>query len=70
MNIVVEFFGVPRARAGRNELELPSGTVAEVLAHIEAYPHFVQPEMGRLRLPSCQDVERDRHHNRLMGDRQ
>jgi molybdopterin converting factor small subunit len=36
MNVVVEFFGVPRARAGRNELELPIGTVAEVLARIEA----------------------------------
>jgi molybdopterin converting factor small subunit len=36
MNIVVEFFGVPRARAGRNELELPTGTVAEILTRIEA----------------------------------
>lgn len=35
MNIIVEFFGVPRARAGRRELELPAGTVAEALAHIE-----------------------------------
>ncbi len=36
MNVVVEFFGVPRARAGRNELELPTGTVGEILTRIEA----------------------------------
>ena len=35
-SLIVEFFGVPRARAGCRELELPSGTVAEVLAHVEA----------------------------------
>jgi molybdopterin converting factor small subunit len=34
--VFAEFFGVPRARAGRNELELPSGTVAEILARVEA----------------------------------
>ena len=36
MNLVVEFFGVPRARAGRSELEVPAGTVAEILARVEA----------------------------------
>jgi molybdopterin converting factor small subunit len=34
--VVVEFFGVPRARADRSELEVPAGTVAEILAHVEA----------------------------------
>jgi len=33
--VVVEFFGVPRARAGRSELEVPAGTVAEILARVE-----------------------------------
>jgi molybdopterin converting factor small subunit len=34
--VVVEFFGVPRARAGRSELDVAAGTVAEILAHVEA----------------------------------
>jgi sulfur-carrier protein len=33
--VVVEFFGVPRLRAGRAELRVPPGTVAEVLAAVE-----------------------------------
>ena len=33
--VTVEFFGVPRMRAGRAELTLPAGTVAELLAGIE-----------------------------------
>jgi hypothetical protein len=33
--VVVEFFGVPRQRAGRAELAVPAGTVAEVLAAVE-----------------------------------
>jgi molybdopterin converting factor small subunit len=34
--VCVEFFGVPRSRAGRSELELPVGTVGEILARVEA----------------------------------
>jgi hypothetical protein len=33
--VIVEFFGVPRLRAGRTELAVPSGSVAELLAAIE-----------------------------------
>jgi molybdopterin converting factor small subunit len=33
--VTVEFFGMPRQRAGRTELVLPAGTVAETLAAIE-----------------------------------
>lgn len=33
--VTVEFFGVPRQRAGRPELTVPPGTVAEVLAAVE-----------------------------------
>jgi hypothetical protein len=33
--VTVEFFGVPRLRAGRPELAAPAGTVAEVLASVE-----------------------------------
>src|SRR5262249_29889938 len=33
--VVVEFFGVPRARAGRAELAVEAGTVAEALAAVE-----------------------------------
>jgi hypothetical protein len=35
MNVVVEFFGVPRARAGRAELEVSPGSVADILAQVE-----------------------------------
>ena len=31
----MEFFGIPRLRAGRAELSLPAATLAEVLAAIE-----------------------------------
>jgi molybdopterin converting factor small subunit len=34
--VTVEFFGVPRARAGRAELALSARTVAELLAAMEA----------------------------------
>ena len=47
MNIVVEFFGVPRARAGCAELELPAGTVAETLVRVET----VCPGLKGLRRP-------------------
>jgi molybdopterin converting factor small subunit len=30
--VTVEFFGVPRQRAGRADLEVPTGTIAEALA--------------------------------------
>jgi hypothetical protein len=33
--VTVEFFGVPRRRAGRAELAVPAGTVAELLAAVE-----------------------------------
>jgi molybdopterin converting factor small subunit len=33
--VIVEFFGVPRARAGRAELAVVAGTIAELLAQIE-----------------------------------
>jgi molybdopterin converting factor small subunit len=33
--ITVEFFGLPRQRAGRAELNVPVGTVAETLAAVE-----------------------------------
>jgi molybdopterin converting factor small subunit len=33
--VMVEFFGVPRQRAGRAELAVAPGTVAELLATIE-----------------------------------
>jgi molybdopterin converting factor small subunit len=33
--ITVEFFGIPRQRAGRPELTVRAGTVAELLAAIE-----------------------------------
>ncbi len=34
-SITVEFFGIPRQRAGRAELVLPAATVANTLAAIE-----------------------------------
>jgi hypothetical protein len=33
--VAVEFYGIPRQRAGRAELHVPAGTVAEVLAAVE-----------------------------------
>jgi hypothetical protein len=33
--VTVEFFGIPRQRAGRAELTVPPSTVAELLAHLE-----------------------------------
>ena len=33
--VTVEFFGVPRLRAGRAELDLPPGTVRETLTAVE-----------------------------------
>lgn len=33
--VTVEFFGIPRERAGRAELSVPAGTIAEVLAAVE-----------------------------------
>lgn len=34
MPVTVEFYGVPRLRAGRATLEAPAGTLAEVMAHV------------------------------------
>ena len=34
--VVVEFFGVPRLRAGRAELAVAAGTASEVLAAVQA----------------------------------
>jgi len=33
--VIVEFYGSPRLRAGRSEVRLPAGTAAEVLGAIE-----------------------------------
>ncbi|MCS6852369.1 MAG: MoaD/ThiS family protein [Gemmataceae bacterium] len=33
--IIVEFYGIPRRRAGRSELEVWAGTVGEALAAVE-----------------------------------
>jgi hypothetical protein len=46
--VTVEFFGVPRLRAGRAELTVPAATVAEALAAVEracpALGGLVQPD--------------------------
>jgi molybdopterin converting factor small subunit len=34
-DVTVEFFGVPRMRAGRGELTISAGTVADLLAAVE-----------------------------------
>jgi molybdopterin converting factor small subunit len=34
-NVTVEFLGIPRQRAGRAELLVPAGTIAEVLSAVE-----------------------------------
>jgi hypothetical protein len=49
--VVVEFFSIPRQRAGRAELAVPAGSVREVLAAVEracpALTDLVRPD-GRL----------------------
>jgi hypothetical protein len=49
--VIVEFFGIPRLRAGRAELAVAPGRVAEVLAAVERtcprLAGLVRPE-GRL----------------------
>ena len=35
-DVIVEFFGIPRLRAGRSELRIPAATVGELLRAIEA----------------------------------
>ncbi len=49
--VTIEFFNIPRERAGRSELTVPSGTMGEVLAAVErACPGLrglVEPD-GRL----------------------
>jgi hypothetical protein len=35
-DVIVEFFGMPRFRAGRGELRVAPGTVAEILTHVSA----------------------------------
>jgi molybdopterin converting factor small subunit len=45
--VTVEFYGVPRQRAGRAELTVTAGTVAEVLAAVEA----ACPGLAGLRRP-------------------
>jgi hypothetical protein len=34
-DVIVEFFGMPRFRAGRGELRVAAGSIAEVLAQVE-----------------------------------
>ena len=46
-SVTVEFYGVPRQRAGRAELTVTAGTVAEVLAAVEA----ACPGLAGLRRP-------------------
>ena len=49
--VTVEFYGIPRQRAGRAELVLPAGTVAETLAAVRrACPGLanLMQEDGRL----------------------
>ncbi len=49
--VIVEFYGIPRQRAGRAELTVPAGTLGEVLAAVErscpGLPNLVQSD-GRL----------------------
>jgi molybdopterin converting factor small subunit len=33
--VTIEFFGIPRQRAGRAELAVPAGTVSELLESVE-----------------------------------
>jgi hypothetical protein len=42
--VTVEFYGIPRQRAGRVELAVNAGTMAEVLGAVEC----VCPKLGRL----------------------
>ena len=35
-SLIVEFYGIPRQRAGRAELRVPAGTVSDVLAAIQS----------------------------------
>jgi molybdopterin converting factor small subunit len=35
--VTVEFFGIPRQRAGRQELTVPAGTLGEILAAVERH---------------------------------
>jgi hypothetical protein len=49
--VIVEFFGVPRLRAGREELAVPPGTITDVLAAIErACPGLMGLRLGDGRL--------------------
>jgi hypothetical protein len=34
-DVIVEFFGMPRFRAGRSELRVAAGSIADVLAQVE-----------------------------------
>jgi molybdopterin converting factor small subunit len=45
--VTVEFYGVPRQRAGRAELAVPARTVGELLAAVEA----ACPGLAELRRP-------------------
>jgi sulfur-carrier protein len=42
--VIVEFFGVPRLRAGRGEMRIATGTIAEVLKRVE----YACPGLGGL----------------------
>jgi hypothetical protein len=46
--VTVEFYGMPRQRAGRAELRVPAGTVADALAAVET----ACPELAGLRQAS------------------
>src|SRR5262249_32136348 len=46
-NVTVEFYGMPRARAGRKELQVSAATVADALAAVAA----TAPGLADLRQP-------------------
>jgi molybdopterin converting factor small subunit len=75
--VMVEFFGVPRQRAGRAELELPAGTIAESLAAVvRSCPALADLIQARGRLAphyalslNGQRFLRDLDHLLVPGDR-
>src|SRR5437868_6273151 len=36
-SLTVEFYGIPRERAGRTELTAPAGTLAEILSFVQVH---------------------------------
>jgi len=75
--VTVEFFGVPRQRAGRAELIVPAGTIAETLTAVgQSCPGLVDLVQAGGRLAphyalslNGQRFLRDLDHPLLPGDR-